>query len=474
MLQKEWTDIFIVDENYGWAVSSDGSIVGTSDGGDNWLLQNNPTSKSLKGVSFKDNVNGIIVGSLAAFLKTTDGGSNWISITQSVTEESLYGLSFVNEFTGWIAGDGGVILKTSNSGYTWEIQNSGITERFRDIFFKDELNGWAVGEDGKMVWTTDGGDLWNSRTLPIISPLSAIEFCYYPIGWTAAGDALTQGQLFKSTNGGSSWNIVPTITLSAGYYEIEFTSSEMGWIMASNGTSGGEQHIYRTTDGGDAWEIVLSNYSDTTYKSIYFLNDSIGWLSTLSSTLFYTSDSGVSWLRYQTPSFSSIFFRDALKGWGSSLISSGGLVYYTMDGGKTWTEQQSLVGSYVNELQFFSDQYGWGVGGTGNIIHTTNGGVTYLNESEFENYPDKFFLSQNYPNPFNNSTKIKYNIPYSANVIIKVYDVLGKEVITLVYEEKQAGSYEVDFDGNSITSGIYFYSLRIGNFIEARKMIFLK
>lgn len=88
--------------------------------------------------------------------------------------------------------------------------------------------------------------------------------------------------------------------------------------------------------------------------------------------------------------------------------------------------------------------------------------------------PNKFLLEQNYPNPFNPSTRIKYSIPTSEFVTLKVYDVLGNEVAALVNEEKPAGSYEVTFDASQLSSGIYFYTLKVGSFIETKKMTFLK
>ena len=86
----------------------------------------------------------------------------------------------------------------------------------------------------------------------------------------------------------------------------------------------------------------------------------------------------------------------------------------------------------------------------------------------------EFKLSQNFPNPFNPSTSIQYAISSTQFVTLKVYDLLGREVATLVNEEKTTGSYEVEFDGNNLTSGIYFYKLKAGSFVETKKMILLK
>ncbi len=88
--------------------------------------------------------------------------------------------------------------------------------------------------------------------------------------------------------------------------------------------------------------------------------------------------------------------------------------------------------------------------------------------------PNKFELSQNYPNPFNPSTRIKYQVAINSQVSLKVYDVLGDEVATLVNEEKPAGSYEVEFDASHLSSGVYFYKLQAGSFVETRKIILLR
>ena len=88
--------------------------------------------------------------------------------------------------------------------------------------------------------------------------------------------------------------------------------------------------------------------------------------------------------------------------------------------------------------------------------------------------PEDFFLYSNYPNPFNASTTIKYQIPFQSNVTLKLYDILGTEVLILVDEQKQAGRYEARFTDNNLTSGIYFYTLRAGNYTQTKKMILLK
>jgi len=99
--------------------------------------------------------------------------------------------------------------------------------------------------------------------------------------------------------------------------------------------------------------------------------------------------------------------------------------------------------------------------------------ITSINEREMQ-LPSAFHLDQNYPNPFNPSTTINYSVPKPSSVTITVYDVLGREVKTLVNENKPAGNFSVQFDGIKLTSGIYIYRLQAGSFSQTKKLILLK
>ncbi|MFI5145287.1 MAG: T9SS type A sorting domain-containing protein, partial [Ignavibacteria bacterium] len=89
--------------------------------------------------------------------------------------------------------------------------------------------------------------------------------------------------------------------------------------------------------------------------------------------------------------------------------------------------------------------------------------------------PDKFDLLQNYPNPFNPSTKIKFDVPQNIGIVtLKIYDLLGREVIALLNKKLQPGIYEVEWDGSNFASGVYFYKLAAGDFVETKKMVLMK
>jgi hypothetical protein len=101
-------------------------------------------------------------------------------------------------------------------------------------------------------------------------------------------------------------------------------------------------------------------------------------------------------------------------------------------------------------------------------------GTLVFVEDESLLIPSEFNLSQNYPNPFNPSTIIAYSIPQRSNVSLKIYDVLGKEIATLIDEQKEMGLYEIKFDASKLSSGVYIYSIQAGDYLESRKMMLMK
>jgi hypothetical protein len=106
------------------------------------------------------------------------------------------------------------------------------------------------------------------------------------------------------------------------------------------------------------------------------------------------------------------------------------------------------------------------------VLKTATLVVGTNNESNIT--PDKFAVYQNYPNPFNPTTSIKFDIPKNAFVTLKVYDVIGKEVATLINEVRTAGSYNVDWNASFYPSGVYFYKLESKDFTETKRMLLIK
>ena len=127
-------------------------------------------------------------------------------------------------------------------------------------------------------------------------------------------------------------------------------------------------------------------------------------------------------------------------------------------------------------MYLYNDSVGWIVGGGGKIIHTTNGGQTMVNIANNINHiPKEFGLFQNFPNPFNSTTKIKFTLAKKSIAEIKIFDVQGKEIKSLLKKSLYEGNHEINFDASGLYSGVYFYSLIInGVKVDIKKMIYLK
>ncbi len=110
----------------------------------------------------------------------------------------------------------------------------------------------------------------------------------------------------------------------------------------------------------------------------------------------------------------------------------------------------------------------------GGLAVYNKGGVVSVKENGNNVSPSKYLLYQNYPNPFNPSTTISYSISKSGFVQLRVYDMLGQEVANLVNKKQSAGNYKIEFNASSLTSGVYFYRIQAGNFVETKKLIVLK
>ncbi|MCH7827919.1 MAG: T9SS type A sorting domain-containing protein, partial [Bacteroidetes bacterium] len=184
------------------------------------------------------------------------------------------------------------------------------------------------------------------------------------------------------------------------------------------------------------------------------------------------TDGGATWGAQPSGTANTLWgvsFTDANNG---TAVGSSGTILRTTDGGATWGAQPSGTGNTLWGVSFTDADNGTAVGESGIILRTSSV-VTAIDDNQIKQ-PNSFILMQNYPNPFNPSTTIQYVIISRQFVSLKVYDILGREVATLVNEEKPIGSYRINFDGSKLTSGVYFYRLRAGSFTQTKKFVLMK
>jgi len=166
----------------------------------------------------------------------------------------------------------------------------------------------------------------------------------------------------------------------------------------------------------------------------------------------------------------SVAFVDTLVG---VAVGSGGVIVRTSDGGGTWTETESGTMNYLGDVTASSPTTFIAVGEHGTILRTTTGGVTWVEDRPA--IPQSVTLAQNYPNPFNPTTTIQYSLQKPQRVLLIVTDLYGREVRRVIDGNlKEAGSHQVAFDSSGLPSGVYFYSLIVGEQRITRKMVVLR
>jgi len=410
--------------------------------------------------------------------------SGWI-LQQSQTTRNLNDLFFINSMTGWCTGDSNTILKTTNGGTNWYIQMSSGYNKLSSVFFSDENTGWCCGgityplKSGVIYKTTNSGINWFMIYGLGGSSFNKLYFIDSNTGFRTDDSSPmygSSGSVSKTTNGGMNW-----YALLGGEYEftaVKFKDPSTGWAAGYywSDVLGDSSLVFKTTNGGVNWQIKFKERGGI-LKDISYYDNSV-WIAGKDSSILYSSDSGDNWIKQNTNNtrrFNSVFFINENTGWaaGYRYPDTTNLIK-TTNGGADWFNLKNNHGIFLNSVIFINEYTGWTSGNTGLILKTTSGGLTGLNNNADQN-PVAFQLYQNYPNPFNPVTVIRYSLSENSFTTLKVSDALGREIVTLVNETQNTGTYESDFDAGSLSSGIYFYSLFVNHVLmDSKKMLLVR
>ncbi|MBS1494793.1 MAG: T9SS type A sorting domain-containing protein [Bacteroidetes bacterium] len=448
----------------GYTTLYSGQIYKTENSGLNWTLISSPVSTIIQILAVAPDKNFLISGEMKIY-RSLNGGANWTAYSNSVTQRSLEDVKFFNESTGYIIGDSGVFLKTTNGGSNWQLLPIFTDERLRQMYFLNPMTGWVSGDNGTIMRTTNGGINWQTPVSRLPKNIfSSVFFVNSSTGYTLSGN----GKLFKTTDEGMRWTQL-TIPSAFSYGKVYFLNEATGFCSGYDGYD----FVIKTTNAGESWSEIIS--SGATNSSLFFLNENTGYGSGY-YRLSKTTDGGLNWMQINYNMnyfFNNVHFLNEQTGYA---CGTSGTMCKTTNGGQSWGDISVPVFSASNKIFFVNDSIGWLICTDGSIFKTTTGGVLTGFTQNSLPVPDKYFLSQNYPNPFNPSTRINYELRNTNYVTLKVFDLLGKEVATLVNDKQSAGTYAVDFNSAefNLPSGIYFYTLNAGEFQETRKMVLVK
>jgi hypothetical protein len=353
-----------------------------------------------------------------------------------------------------------------------------------------------AGSTSGIIWTSLHDSSWHYAVVPREN-----------FWWLARFDSIVIASglidLYYSTDQGREWNLGST-----------FPNTWVNSIVRLGDTvylGTGRRGILRSLDKGKTWNVC--NLADTAINCL--ANDgSILYAGTNSESIFRSTNGGTRWdLVYQTNGVSSLTVyslfvhrhtllagvlglgvcrsTDSAATWGlannglSHLVIMGfasssdmlfvgtqvGGVGVSKDEGQTWLyiglKEQSIRSIYVWQGFLY-------VGTWEGVWRRSLADIVLTNVPLTSSNSTKFSLNQNYPNPFNPSTTIKFELPRSSDVKLSVFDMLGREISVLVNERREAGVHEVKFDASGLSSGVYFYRLTAGTFVQARKLLLLR
>jgi photosystem II stability/assembly factor-like uncharacterized protein len=374
------------------------------------------------------------------------------------------------------------IMISSNGGVNWSLSAFSPTSiaEFYGIDMINQNTGFICGSRSAVYKTTNAGVSWDSLVIPNMPAgltLSCIDFVDSQTGWVFSRTAVTgDSTIFKTTNGGVNWfrqKLGPNTGTSYLIYNASMIDANTGWVLNNR------PRPCRTTDGGTTWDSTAlgDNYLAGSLYDIEMYNALTGYCVGSNNRVYKTTNGGATpWsnVSYTSTTIITNYSVEVLSPLECAVLGTYGTVYVTTNGGSGWTNQSLLssiddiYGSYLT-----SDRKLFAVCALNSCIFMEYAFLLGINNLS-STIPDRFALKQNYPNPFNSMTNVKFQIVKGGLVDLKIFDLLGREITTLVNESLQPGTYEVRFDAKELSSGIYLYTLRTDNFSETKKMVLIR
>jgi len=528
-------DVSFVDQNIGIAVGSGGTILRTTNGGTAWTAISSGVVNTLREVRFISPSTLWIAGDSGTLLFSSNSGATW-SVRLTGTTANLRTVYFLDAQRGWIGGSNGTLRRTTDGGASWSAANIAPSTKaiYRSILFASEQKGIVLDYYGKIFRTIDGGNSWglvkDLRNLGWGPHL-------WTVGATGGQRFVVCGSravLLVSTDDGVTWNsqkpnlpqqyYIPSRNIIA---TIPGTvTSEKECVMVAHYDSysnapmtlapGADDNATGTAAVMEAARIMRGFQFRSTVKLVAVSGEELGMFGShhyvetaLSEKRNIVGAVNGDMIGYP---FKSDTARLVLGSYlqRNRLVDSA-LVYNTRYGigltlvtdvdstGASDYGPFAIAGYDALDVAEATAPEIWG--GSNPYYHKTTdtwdklhagmirrgaqlmlavvaemaGPVSLINSLPLQaQVPDHFSLSQNYPNPFNPTTTITFGIPVSAHVSLKIYDLMGREVATLVDAPGPAGVHTVVWNASSMPSGVYYYRLSASEFVQTRAMVLVR
>jgi len=387
--------------------------------------------------------------------------AQWLNIN-SVSRTSVN--CFVSYGTILYTGTSSGIYYSSNNGTKWDHINTGLTKTNMLSLAVAGTNIFAGSDSGGVYLSTDSGATWAS-SLQITNPvLSLAEFKNGTPGSTIFAGSENVGGIYRSTDSGTDWT-------QLGMFSKHFWSLSVFYLSGGlEIIAGTDNGVYISTDIGVTWTQFNSGLTNLIVHALAISGTNI--FAGTENGVFISTNIGTSWTQINNGLTNTNITSFAVSGIDLFAGTGKGVFMYN-NKSSNWTQvNDGLSNTNILSLCVFNT----------NIFAGTDSSIWMRPLSEVitgveknkNNLPTSFSLWQNYPNPFNPVTTISFSIPKTGFVTLKVYDILGRDIATLVKEYRPAGNYSIKFDGSKTTSGVYFYRLQSGNYTETKKLLLIK
>ncbi len=397
---------------------------------------------------FAVNGGNLFVGTTTGIYCSTNGGTDWSVVDTLMTNTDI--LSLVAGGSNLFAGTFRGVMRSTDEGATWASIDSGMTNTDVLSLAVSGTDLYAGTENGLFL-STNSGASWTE----VDSGLTDKWVCALATAGANLYAGTHRSGVFLSTNGGTSW--MPTDSGLTNKWALCLVAS------GANLFAGTDDGLFLSTDDGTSW--TAAGLTNTRVYSIAAIPNGADAENVFAGVEYFGN---VVVVPGGTVSSRSVSSPSLLTG------SDSTGVFLSSDNGTTWAGLDSgLINPYVTALV---------ASGTNLLAGTWGGGVWYRPLSQMitsvqghpKPLPAGFSLQQNYPNPFNPTTVIQFNVLRPGFVILKVYDVLGREVATLVNGQENSGEHTVTFNASRLPSGVYFYRLQAGSCTETKKCLLLK
>jgi hypothetical protein len=385
-----------------------------------WTKASETFSDGVRCLVAKDSV--LFAGSDNGVLFSSDNASTWSSISPTLLQQSVMSVAFVGTdiFAAANGSGGGKVFRSSDGAKTWSVVYGGWLGQEMWCLLINGSNIY-VGTDSGLVLSSNGGTTWTTLNSGLKVPDSYFS-AVIDNGILFIGNL--HGGIYKSTDKGSTWALA-----NFGVNSVRIFSLTTMGTKLFGGTSVGTGGVYISTDFGVNWTLSNSGLSDPNVTSFAVSGASV-FAGTTGGMVFLSTNGGANWVNMNGGSGLPRI---------NSLVVSGGFLF-----------AGTSVGIWRRPLS------------------------EMITSVESSKAPLVFSLYQNYPNPFNPSTTLRFDLAKRTYVTLKICDLLGRAVAVLVEGSREPGHYELQWDASSVPSGIYFYRLQAGEYVETKKMIFLK